>query len=189
MQNQNTRYKIQDTNSGFIPPLKGEYLRKIANGNLSSAAGFTLIEMIFYMFFITLIIGGSLGIVHQLLRNSDSLKSGIAVEEEANFILKKIVWALNDTSSINSPVVNGTSASLSVNKNSFADNPVVIDIDENDIRIKRGTNTAIFLNTARFAVSGLNFELVRENSDPDTDLLRVSFKLEGKEFKLTWHVR
>ncbi|MDP3697533.1 MAG: hypothetical protein Q8R55_05980 [Candidatus Taylorbacteria bacterium] len=155
-----------------------------------SQKGFTLIEMIFYMLFITLIIGGSFGIIYQLLRNSDSLKSGIAIEEEANFILKKIIWTLNDINTVNSPAVNGTAVFLSVDKNDFAaNNPVVIDMDSGDIRLKRGLNPALALNTDRFEVTDLNFELVREGSDPDTDLLKVSLILDGKAFKLTWHIR
>lgn len=182
-------YKLRiDSQSGFTPHLRTDFI-KTTEGSRSLSAGFTLIEMIFYMFFITLIIGGSLGIVYQLLKNSDSLKSGIAVEEEANFILKKIIWTLNDISIINSPAVNGTSASLSVDKNAFADNPVVIDLDSGDIRIKRGFNPALALNTGRFDVSDLNFELVREGSNPDTDLIKASFILDGKLFKLTWHIR
>lgn len=152
-------------------------------------AGFTMIEMIFYVLFITLIIGGSLGIIYQLLRNSENLGAGIALEEEANFILKKIIWVLNDNSAINSPAVNGTSVSLSVDKNSFANNPVIVDMDSGNIRLKRGSNPVQVLNAGRFEVSNLNFELIREGSDPDTDLLKVSFLLEGKEFELTWHVR
>lgn len=157
--------------------------------HVSGQAGFTLIEMIFYILFITLIIGGSLGIVYQLLSNSESLRSGIAVEEEANFILKKLIWVLNDTTAVNSPAVNGTSTSLSVNKNSFPDNPVVIDLDGGDIRIKKGSNAALALNGYRFTASDLNFELIREGSDPDTDLINVSFLLNNKQFKMVWHMR
>lgn len=157
--------------------------------NTKTQSGFTLIEMIFYMLFITFIIGGSLGIVYQLLRNSDSLKSGTAVEEEANFILKKIIWVLNDASVINLPAVNGTSASLSVNKQDFANNPVVVDLDNGVIKIKRGSSPVLGLHGDRFTASDLNFRLIREGSDPDTDLLSASFILDGKSFKLTWHLR
>lgn len=157
--------------------------------NTKTQSGFTLIEMIFYMLFITLIIGGSLGIVYQLLSNSDSLKSGTAVEEEANFILKKIIWVLNDVSLINSPAINGTSTSLSVEKHDFTDNPVVVSLGSGVIKIKRGSSPVLGLHGGRFMASDLNFRLIREGSDPDTDLLEVSFILDGKSFKLTWHLR
>ena len=156
----------------------------------SAQSGFTLIEMLFYALFITVIIGGSLGIIHQLLKNSDSLKSGIAIEEEANFILRKIIWVLNDVETVNSPAINTESNLLSVNKNDFAGgNPVIVVLAGKDITIKRGSGPALPLNGERFTVSSLSFELFRENSDPKTDLLKASFLLNGKPFKLTWHIR
>ncbi len=152
--------------------------------------GFTLIEMLFYLFFITFIMGSTLGIVHQLLRNSEVLKTGISLEEEGNFILKKLSWVINDSNLVNSPAVNSTGAFLSVDKNDFGpDNPVVVDLAGGVIRIARGAGPAKQLNNDRFVISSLTFERGWDGLNPETDLLKASFEINGRVFQLTRKIR
>lgn len=152
--------------------------------------GFTLIEMLFYLLFITFIIGSTLGIVYQLLRNSENLKTGISTEEEGNFILKKISWVLNDASAINSPALNFTATSLSVDKNDFGSgNPVVVSLDSGLIRIARGSGLPKQLSNDRFTITNLSFQRTWDGSNPETDLIKASFYIGTRMFELTRKIR
>lgn len=168
----------------------GRHTRKRELAYARFGAGFTLIEMLFYILFIIFIIGSTLGIVYQLLRNSENLKTGISVEEEGNFILKKISWVLNDTGAINSPALNSTATTLSVDKNDFGSgNPVVVSLDSGLIRIARDSGLPKQLSNDRFVVSGLSFERTWDGSNPETGLLKTSFYIGTRRFELTRKIR
>ena len=64
-----------------------------------SRAGFTLIETLVYIALFGLIMGGVLMTVFQLLESSVALSGKTYVEGEANFVLRKISWALSSASS------------------------------------------------------------------------------------------
>ncbi len=186
----NTSMKLKKNNqTGFIPHLKTEF--KNAKGSQSLSAGFTLVEMLFYIVFITVILGATFGIVQNLLSNSEALKTGISLEEEGNFILKKLSWVINDAETVNYPVLNSTEEFLSVDKNDLSpsQNPVVIDSDSGIMRIERGGNGPKQLSNDRFVVSSLSFERTWDGSNPESDLIRMSFDLNGRLFKLTRKLR
>lgn len=153
----------------------------------SKQSGFTLIEMVFYLLFIAFVIGGALGIIHHLLRNNESLKSGISIEEEGNFVLKKISWVLNDTSAINSPAsLNSTAGTLSVNKNGFT-NPVVVSLNSGVIRVARGGNSPKQLSNDRFTVTNLTFQRTWDGAG--TEYIKTKFFINGREFTLIRNIR
>jgi len=151
----------------------------------SSQSGFTLIEVLIYVLFLTLFLGGSIGIAYNILKNSQDNRTKIAIEEEGNFLLKKISWVVNDTDTITVP----SSDTLLVNKfETLSDNPVVVNLSGGVVNIKRGSNPAKPLNDSLFVVSNLNFELI--NTGPiSTDILKASFYINGKKFSLTRYVR
>lgn len=126
-------------------------------------------------------------IAQQLLRNNSALKTGVSIEEEANFILKKISWAVNDVDNIILPLPNTENQVLSVNKNSFTPNPVKIGLNNNRITIERGSSPEKFLSNERFNITDLNFSLSEDVTG--TYLLNASFLINGREFKLTRKIR
>ena len=54
-------------------------------------------------------------------------------------------------------MTGATTTSLSVNKLNFADNPVIIDIDNGVARLKRGSNPAIPITNEYVVVQNLEF--------------------------------
>lgn len=153
-------------------------------------SGFTLIEILFYMLFIVVVLGGSIAIVYEILRNNYIVREGIALEEEGNFILRKVWWTLNDVQTINHPTPNTPASYLSVDKYGFAENPIVIDLDSRAVRIKNGNQSPVVLSADRFVISSLSFEFIRKGTPPtQTDLIRLSFFINGKPFKLTRYIR
>src|SRR3989344_4450571 len=125
----------------------------------SSQKGFTLIETLIYSLLISFIIGTSLVAVYQILSSSNSLSAKTVTEQEAAFIAAKIKWALNDISAINSPAINSSGPSLSVNKNGYPP-PLILALDGNNFTITKN-GTPLTVNSSRVIMSSLSFELER----------------------------
>lgn len=66
--------------------------------------GFTLIEVLIYVVLLSLIIGGSLGITSQILKASGQNSGKLATQQEANFVLQKIDWALTGATTLNTTI-------------------------------------------------------------------------------------
>ena len=88
--------------------------------------GFTLIEIIIYVALLSLTIGFILAGVYQILDSKTGVLARTSVEEEANFLMKKIKWAMTGVDAVNQPTAGATSTTLSVNKFNFSANPVAI---------------------------------------------------------------
>lgn len=117
-----------------------------------------------------------MGIVHQLLKNSEYLKTGINAEEEGNFILKKISWVLND-SVINAPSAGSSGDYLSATKNGGG-GTIVIDETGGIITVSGKQ-----LSNDRFAITDLTFE--RQG----TDLIKSSFSIGSRSFEITRQIK
>lgn len=76
--------------------------------------GFTLIEIIIYIALFTILMVGVFVTSYQLLQGSDTLSTKTVTQEEINFVVRKINWALTGTSSmaiLTAPSVNTQYAS------------------------------------------------------------------------------
>ncbi len=62
--------------------------------------GFTLIEVIIYIALFSLLIGTAFVTAFQLMDGSGKLSTRNTVQEEGNFVLRKINWALTGVSSV-----------------------------------------------------------------------------------------
>ncbi len=63
--------------------------------------GFTLLETLIYITLFTVIIGGGIVAVYQIIQSTDASYSHIILQEEANFLFRKIDWAATGADSIN----------------------------------------------------------------------------------------
>jgi len=156
----------------------------------SRQSGFSLIEVLIYILLITFILGSIVLIAFHLLQNSDNLRQGIRVEEEANFILQKISWALNDSYQIDIPALNSEANNLVLYKNNFgSDNPIRMDLISGAVVLTRGGNTAKQINNDRFEVTNLIFNRMWDGFNTDTDIIRASFEIDGRLFQITRKIR
>lgn len=94
--------------------------------------GFILIEVVIYILLYSIMIGGILITVFQLIQNSESGSKKDKSVEETNFVLQKINWALVDTFEIKHPIV-GQDDYLEINKENFIDNPIIFRLNTQDI--------------------------------------------------------
>ena len=127
--------------------------------------GFTLIESLLYIVLFSIIIGGALVAVYQMIESSDAVSAKNIVEMEGSFLLRKIDWALTglDLSPtsvpIISPALGATSTLLSVNKKDFGpSNPIEIDINSGSVWLRRGTGDFAILNSENIKVDQFKFE-------------------------------
>jgi len=68
-------------------------------------SGFTLIEVIIYIGLFSIIIGGGMVAAYGIIEGTDAGSNKIVLQEEANFLLRKINWALTGATLVN---VSGT---------------------------------------------------------------------------------
>jgi hypothetical protein len=83
------------------------------------ARGFTLLEMVVYIALLTLILGGTLAAAYQLLAGESRVGNHEAIEEEGGFVMRKIVWMMNEattSASIVAPVAGASGNTLSVER-------------------------------------------------------------------------
>lgn len=118
---------------------------------------FTLIEVVVYGVLMMAVVSLVVSSVSQLIDGTSLLIAQIAQEEEANFILRKITWALTGVSTVNAPAAGATDTWFSVNKFNFAQNPIVIDSTTTSIRIGRLGGNPVALNSQAVPVSNVQF--------------------------------
>jgi len=97
--------------------------------------GFTLVEVIIYIALFSLLLGTAFVTAFQLIQGTDILNAKKVNQEEINFVLKKIDWALGGVSSIDNPSsLVPYSNRLVVTK--YGGNTIDICLDEYKIKIK-----------------------------------------------------
>ncbi len=152
------------------------------------SGGFTLIEMVIYIALFSVMMGGLIVTVYQLYQSAGSTTAKITVQEETNFVLKKIDWALTG-SSINTPL-SGTSAILSVTKTGFSSNPIVIRFNSASSSLEYCTGACATshyffpLTSANVKVTGLQF-----NYDSTTRIATASTTINGTPATITKYLR
>ena len=62
--------------------------------------GFTLLETLIYIALLAVIMGGTLAAVYNVLQGAGRVSAHNTTQEEGNFVLRKIDWALSSASNI-----------------------------------------------------------------------------------------
>ena len=161
---------------------------KTTHYSLPTIGGFTLIETIIYAALFSVIIGLTVGAVYQIIEGSEDLQKNIIADAEAHFLTRKVEWALTGVSIINSPASGLAGASLSLDKVGYAQNPVVFDLDSNNLRVKKGLANPVILNSGNVAISDLQFEHLAAGLYRPA-AIRVSFKVNGEPFSTVIYLR
>src|SRR3989344_8757434 len=112
--------------------------------------GFTLLETLIYLLLFTIVIGGGMVATYNVIESTAAGRNQIILQEEANFLFRKIDWALTG-SIINS--VGGSTLVIYKNSNTH-------------ILTQSGSNLTIdgsFLNSGSILVSNLVFADIPAN--------------------------
>ena len=150
--------------------------------------GFTLIEILIYSVLTAFILSMVLVPVYQIMQSSSSLDVKNATEAEANFLLRKMEWALSNVSAINFPAAGSSSSTLSVSRINFSQNPIVFSLGNNNLTIKQGSGAAATLNSQSISVSSASFShLAAAGNTPEA--VKINLTVNSKTYQTTIYLR
>ncbi|MEK7552406.1 MAG: prepilin-type N-terminal cleavage/methylation domain-containing protein [Patescibacteria group bacterium] len=144
--------------------------------------GFLLIEVLIYLALFGIIVGGSVSVFYSLLESSEKVNKDALVSNEAEFILGKINWMLSGSVIIEEPSPGESGNKLSLVKNNFPDNPLVLEKVDDDILLQRGGDEANILNNSLIRIEDLNFENIIVPTVPEQNILRASFVIASTTY-------
>ena len=157
--------------------------------------GFTLIETIIYIALFALLMGMALISAYYLIDSSKNLGTKTNIQEEGDFIIRKLNWALTGVEKITTPET-GTTDNLNIIK--YDGKKISICLDAQKILIGQNSNGEcsikstdyLPLSTDNIEVKNLSFELI---SVGDTKGVTATVILTKNEidfpFTITKYVR
>ena len=154
---------------------------------MKSGAGFTLLETLIYLFLFTIVIGGGMIAAYNIIEGTNAAYNHVILQEEANFLFRKISWALTGATAISTP----SATSLSVTKTGSPD--LLLDFSDPNIRLTQGLGSAVVLNSSSIKVSGVLFAIETGALDKVTTSFTLTTVQNGRpatqDFTFTKYLR
>ena len=125
--------------------------------------GFTLIEVIIYIALFSLLMGTAFITAYQLIDGTSKLNTKTVVQEEGNFVMRKLNWDLTGLDSTVSPIVDNSIAcsnTLRVEKVNFSMNPIRLRLNSNALEISENEGTYVPITTTNVKVTCLKFSVI-----------------------------
>ncbi len=151
--------------------------------------GFTLIETIIYIALFSLLVGTVFITAYEIITSSRSLSTRTEVQNEGNFVIRKINWVLTGVEIINTP---STSKAKNLRVVKYDGTKIHICLEENKIKIHEGTygncsdSNYINLNTDNVSVSDLEFEFIPAvGTGPSGIKSTIIITENGKDFNFS----
>jgi len=146
--------------------------------------GFTLIEAIIYVGLFGLLIGGSMLSVNQILQASNQVNTKATVQQEEDFVLRKIHWALSGASAISVP----SQTALTVTR--YDSNTVNFQLNGTAIEMRESAigPTYLPITTTNVNVSGLKFTYIPPSGTGPAGLT-ASTTINGLDASTTIYIR
>ncbi len=124
--------------------------------------GFTLIEVLVYIALFGIMMLGIVGVTYAILESTGKGQSRIVMQEEGDFLMGKINWALTGATTT---VV--TASTLSVTKNNFPSNPLFFDTAPGKLRLTQGIGLPTNLNSDAVSVSMVFINIPAQGNRPE----------------------
>ena len=114
--------------------------------------GFTLIEMLLYMALFSMIIGGGMAATYEIIQATEASTNHTILEEEANFLLRKIHWALTDINAASDIAAPATysDTTLKITKSAGV---LTFNLSGNNLTLAEASGSALPLNSSNVKVS------------------------------------
>ncbi len=164
--------------------------------------GFTLLEVVIYLALFSIILSGAIVTTVTIIDTTRRLDEKIMVQEEANFLLRKIAWVLSGLELITAPAAGAESnfpglstASFCVNKINFSGNPVEIYVSDSKMFLRTGGcgsgGTIWQLNTDNLGIASSTFEHFAGPGSSKPEGLRAAFTFTNSTqyFEITKYLR
>lgn len=138
----------------------------------NNTKGFTLIETLLYLALFTLIIGGGMAAAYQIIQSTEATHQKVIIQEEADFLLRKLEWALSGATVGN---VSFTATTLTV---TISGVPVTFSWDGNDnITLDSALLNSSFVKVK--PVAGVMFNM------PSSERVDITFTVNEQPFNET----
>lgn len=124
---------------------------------MKSNNGFTLLETLIYIGLVSVITSSFIAASYQIIDSRGRVQNQLELIENKKFLVEKLRWVLASNESINSPNLDASGGSLSVNKLNYGSNPMVVDLSANQIRLTLGGGQPVPLTNSQVAVTNLAF--------------------------------
>ena len=147
--------------------------------------GFTLIEVLIYSALFSLMMVGMLGGVYMVIQSANQSNARLLVDDEANFVLRKMNWALTGVSSINVPTAGSTGPTLNVIKTGVG--AVRFRLNSENIEIDAGSGY-IPLDTDNVIAASLSFEHIPASGNQPAAIM-ATFYLNDVFYETTKYIR
>ncbi len=144
--------------------------------------GTTLIEAVIYIALLSILMGGTVGAVYQILLSSSSVQAHDTVQEEGNFAIRKVEWALTGASAIT--VVSPTEFSVSKYDGTTADNK----LSGGGLVMQEGSGSFLPLTTPNVSVSSVQFVSIPASGSGPAGM-SVTLSISGQTFTTTRYLR
>lgn len=148
--------------------------------------GFTLIETIIYIALLALIMGGTLMVVFNLLESSAKLNTSTTAQEEGNFVLRKLDWALSGASNVSADTSVACANTLHVSRYDLVEVYIKRDTTDNSIQISNDNVTFTPITTENVKATCLKFNVVTVGSITG---ITATTTLSGYDFATTKYRR
>jgi Tfp pilus assembly protein PilE len=119
--------------------------------------GFTIIETVVYLALFAILMGGAGTAAYSILESEGRNQTKAMMQEEGDFLIAKINWAVSGTSAITAPAIGNTGPALGTTKYDSAIGTVSIDLAGAVMELARGANPAQPLSNTNVTVSTLAF--------------------------------
>lgn len=116
-------------------------------------SGFTFIELLLYISIVTIVLIALIPYAWSVIEGSAKNANQREVFSQARYVSELIKYEIRNATGIN----NVAATSISLVKSAAADNPAVIDLLSGKIRIKKGAQAVVNLNSNDTTVSTLTF--------------------------------
>lgn len=139
--------------------------------------GFTLIELLLYVLLSASIIVGASIVYSQVIQVHVKYTAMNEVNKQGVFIAKNLSYLTTKAISINSPNIDSSSNSLSLEMNDTASNPTIIELNNGIIEINKGNSTDN-LTGSNIEVTNLIFTNLSYQNTPG--VVKVEYTLKYK---------
>lgn len=120
-------------------------------------SGFTLLETLIYIGLVSVITSFFIAASYQIIDSRGRVQNQLELTENKKFLVEKLRWVLASNESINSPGLGNSGVNLSVNKLNYGNNPLVVDLVSNQIRLTRGGGQPVLITNSQVVVTDLTF--------------------------------
>jgi len=143
-------------------------------------------ESVIYIALFSIIITGTVVSAFELLRGSSAIENKIIVQNEGNFVIRKIESALNDAQSIVLPA-SGSGSVLRILKNGGTQTDIQINSNFVEFR-ESSSNPFLPITTINVTLDSLTFEKIDETGESPAGIKAV-LSLNGVAFETTKYIR